>query len=197
MSNPATRPSLLLRLHDHADVDAWDEFVALYRPVILRVAAAKGLQHADADDLAQQVLISVAGAIDRFDPFHTGAKFRTWLRRIAENATLNALRRKSSQKTIGDVVARDILELQPISDDDSALLKTELRRELFYLAAKEVKRQISPEQWSAFWQTAVERKEVAEVAENLGKTIGSVYAARSRVMKKLRDHVQNLQESSE
>ncbi|MEO1617756.1 MAG: sigma-70 family RNA polymerase sigma factor [Planctomycetota bacterium] len=198
MSHPATRQSLLLRLHDHADVEAWDEFVAMYRPVILRVAAAKGMQAADADDLAQQVLISVSGAIDRFDPENPAAKFRTWLRRIAENAILNALRKQSSQRAIGDAQWHDLLELQPKSDTaDSRLLQTEVRRELFQLAAAEVRREVSPDVWSSFWQTSIEQKAVGEVADELGKSVGSVYAARSRVMKRLRDHVQRLQESGE
>lgn len=197
MSQPVTRPSLLLRLHDHTDVEAWDEFVTLYRPVILRVAAAKGLQHADADDLAQQVLISVAGAIDRFDPFRPDAKFRTWLRRIAENATLNALRQKSTQGTLGDLIGGDLLEIQPTSDSDSRLLHNEFRRELFHVAAAEVRSVVSPDQWSAFWQTSVEQKDVIDVADDLGKTIGSVYAARSRVMRKLRHCVQRLMEACE
>ncbi len=61
---PETRDSLLLRLADAADHEAWCQFTAIYRPLIYRVARRRGLQDADAQDLAQQVLLSVAGAID-------------------------------------------------------------------------------------------------------------------------------------
>ena len=50
---PETRESLLIRLADAADAAAWDEFVAIYRPMILRLGLRKGLQATDADDLAQ------------------------------------------------------------------------------------------------------------------------------------------------
>ena len=60
-------------------------------PVVYRLALRKGLQHADAEDLAQQVLTAVSKAIDRWQTDPTRAKFRTWLHRIAQNAIINAL----------------------------------------------------------------------------------------------------------
>ena len=53
--SPATRQSLLVRLRDPKDGQAWAEFVAIYSPLIDRLARAKGLQAADAADLAQEV----------------------------------------------------------------------------------------------------------------------------------------------
>ncbi|HJN10352.1 MAG: hypothetical protein QGG09_11400 [Pirellulaceae bacterium] len=49
---PETRNSLLLKVRDPADADAWIEFAAIYRPVIYRLARRRGLQDADAEDLA-------------------------------------------------------------------------------------------------------------------------------------------------
>lgn len=100
MSLPDTRASLMLRLKDHGDHTAWCEFVDLYRPVICRLATQKGMQQADADDLAQQVLISVAGAIERWEVDPRRARFRTWLRRVADNAILNALTRRAADSTL-------------------------------------------------------------------------------------------------
>jgi len=77
MSVPDTRPSLLLRIRDAADREAWEEFEGLYRQVIHRMAIARGMQVADADDLTQQVLWSISQAIDRFEPDDTRARFRT------------------------------------------------------------------------------------------------------------------------
>ena len=77
MSVPDTRPSLLLRIRDSADREAWEEFEGLYRQVIHRMAIARGMQVADADDLTQQVLWSISQAIDRFEPDDTRARFRT------------------------------------------------------------------------------------------------------------------------
>ena len=61
---PETRDSLLARIGGPRDEEAWREFVTIYRPVVYRLARRRGLQHEDAEDLAQQVMISVRRAID-------------------------------------------------------------------------------------------------------------------------------------
>jgi hypothetical protein len=43
---PDTRSSLILRLHDPADHDAWETFVSLYEPVVYRLARRMSLQDA-------------------------------------------------------------------------------------------------------------------------------------------------------
>ena len=75
-----------MRLKDQGDQAAWVEFVEVYRPVIYRLATRRGMQHADAEDLAQLVLASVAKAIDQWEDDPQRARFRTWLRRVANNA---------------------------------------------------------------------------------------------------------------
>ena len=60
--SPATRQSLLVRLRNPRDGQAWAEFVAIYTPLIDRLAQANGLQSADAADLAQEVFRAVARA---------------------------------------------------------------------------------------------------------------------------------------
>ncbi len=61
--DPETRESLIARLPNHADSAAWNEFVELYEPLIYGIGRRHGLQPADAGDLVQEVLASVASAI--------------------------------------------------------------------------------------------------------------------------------------
>ena len=63
---PTTEPSLLFRLRDQQDAAAWTRFVDLYGPLIHRYARRRGLQDADAADLTQDVLCSVARAMRGF-----------------------------------------------------------------------------------------------------------------------------------
>ena len=62
--DPTTRPSLLVRLRDSRDEQAWGEFVEIYRPLVYRLARRRGLQDADALELVQEVMIKVASAIE-------------------------------------------------------------------------------------------------------------------------------------
>lgn len=179
-----------MRLRDHDDREAWEEFVQLYRPVIVRTARLKGMQSADAEDLAQQVLAALANAIERFEYDPDRAKFRTWLHRIATNAILNALQRGVPDRGSGDNDIRSFLEQRPArSDVDSGVLSTEYRREVFQQAAERIRGEFSESTWNSFWFTAVEGIDVDTVAKELGRTRGSIYASRSRVMKRLREEI--------
>src|SRR5277367_301380 len=128
--SPATRQSLLVRLRNPRDGQAWSEFVAIYTPLIDRLARANGLQAADAADLAQDVFRAVAGAIDRYDPDPARGSFRSWLFRIARNLMINLLaaRRVRPQATGGSDV-QELLERVPAPDGaETAFFDLEYRR---------------------------------------------------------------------
>jgi RNA polymerase sigma-70 factor (ECF subfamily) len=189
-SSPETRASLLVRLKDRADQDAWHEFTEVYRPVIFRLACRKGMQHADAEDLAQQVLLAVARAIDRWQPDPVRARFRTWLHTIAHNLIVNALSRGAPDRGTGDSGMLELLEQQPAADNaDSDLLRIEYQREVFRRAARQIRSEFQADTWRAFWETAVEGRSAEQVAADLGKSCGAIYTARSRVMRRLREKV--------
>jgi RNA polymerase sigma factor (sigma-70 family) len=184
---PETRDSLLLRLADAADHEAWCQFTAIYRPLVYRVARRRGLQDADAQDLAQKVLLSVAGAIGKWQV--KPAKFRTWLHTVAKNAVIDHLRALRPDVAEGGTSAQ--LRLQGETDGcvNEAELERERQRELFRWAARGVRDEFAETTWLAFWLTAVEGLSIPAVAAELGKTVGAVYIARSRVVQRLRDKV--------
>jgi len=64
---PETRDSLLVQVGDPQNAEAWEQFARIYRPVIFRLARRRGLQDADAHDLSQQVLMSVASSIEHWE----------------------------------------------------------------------------------------------------------------------------------
>src|SRR6516225_8690202 len=76
---PPTRPSLLVRLRDPRDADAWGEFVDRYGPLLYGYLRKQGLQDADAADLSQEVLSAVAGAVGRLEYDPRRGAFRNWL----------------------------------------------------------------------------------------------------------------------
>jgi len=189
-SSPETRASLLIRVRDPADQAAWHEFVEIYRPVILRLARQKGMQQADAEDVAQTVLVSLAKTVEQHEHDPRRAKFRTWLGRVAHNAILNALTRGKPDRGSGDSAVAALLDGHGSpTGPDSDLLRLEHRREVFRWAARQVRREFQQETWDAFWRTAVEGHTVDAVAEQLAKNRGAIYAARSRVMRRIQEKV--------
>lgn len=189
MQTPETRLSLLVSLKNPNADDAWTDFDALYRPLVIRVAQAKGLQHADAEDLAQEVLMTVRRTIESFERRGDGS-FRSWLFRVTRNLVVNRLTRTSGPTGSGDSKVQKALSQQPADDDPTAtLFLLEYRRARFKQAAAKVKSQFALTTWQAFWLTAIEEQPVDHVARKLGKTPGAVRVARCRVIARLRDEV--------
>lgn len=183
---PSTRHSLLLRLGRASDQAAWDEFVRLYEPSLLRWARRLGMQEADAREVVQEVLISVAQAAHGWQPDEI-ASFRSWLatavrRRVIDRCRYLKLRRATWGEW-GDGQPEPAL-------DPTQVLEEEVRQELFTLAMQEVKGQLPAKQWEAFWQTAIEARPAKEVAQRLKMSLGHVYVARCRAIQRLRLSVQ-------
>jgi RNA polymerase sigma factor (sigma-70 family) len=195
--SPATRRSLLVRLKDPRNEQAWTEFVAIYTPLIDRLAQAKGLQAADAADLSQEIFRAVAGAIDRFDLDPARGSFRGWLFKIARNLMINlmAARRVRPQAT-GDSDVQEMLERVPAPDGaETAFFDSEYRRRLLFWAAEQVRGEFRKSTWDAFWLTAVEGQDPKTAARSTGISVGAVYIAKSRVMSRLRAVIEEVEGS--
>jgi RNA polymerase sigma factor (sigma-70 family) len=192
---PTTRPSLLIRLRDPADERAWGEFVDVYGPLVRRLARGRGLQHADTEDLAQEVFGVVTAAIERGAYDSTRGSFRGWLFRIARNLSINALIARGRQpRGTGESAMVQILEEQPAPDpEDSARFETAYRRRLLEWAAERVRGEFSEAAWQAFWATGVEGRRASEVAAALGLRVGTVYNLKSRVMARLRREIDRVE----
>ena len=187
---PETNESLILRVKDPADAASWSDFLAIYRPVVVRMACGRGLQHADADDLTQQVFLSVARAIEDWEPDSQQPPFRAWLTRIARNAIVNALTRRKPDAAGGSTSLQEMLCVLPERNDETTQqLIEESRREAMRWAADEIRSEFTELTWAMFWQTSIEGESVAEVARQQNKTPGAVYMARFRVMQRLKEKV--------
>ena len=187
---PETRASLILRLHDRDDLDAWQEFSEIYHPLVFRLARSKGFQHSDALDVAQEVLLRVAGAVERWEPDPEKGTFRGWLYRIARNLMIDFLER-GRRSPLCDADQLIEMHADP-SSLESRTFDLAFQRQVFVWAADRIRPAFQAPTWQAFWQTAVVGESVAAVAEQLGMSVGAVYIARTRVMQKLRTEVQRV-----
>ena len=190
---PDTNESLIARVKDPGDAAAWTEFLDIYRPVVYRLARSRGLQHADAEDLAQQVFISIARAIERWEPGAEMPPFRAWLYRIARNGILQAVTRKKPDRGAGTTSVQELLHEIPDADEEVTVeFLRESRLETFRWAAQEIRSEFTATTWSMFWETSVEGRSVAETAALQGRSAGAVYVARCRVMQRIKEKVGDL-----
>jgi RNA polymerase sigma factor (sigma-70 family) len=180
---PPTRVSLLKRIRNREDQQAWQEFVNLYAPVIRSFARSHLLQEDDANDVLQEVLIAVHGGTYK----RRRGRFRNWLFTVTINKIRDFYIRRGRQ--VPAIGGRGVKDL-PVKEEWDRKYK----QRMFDRAAETVRDNSDPAHWQAFWLTAVEGKTGKEAAKASGLTLSNVYSAKSRVMEKIRAIVKQLQE---
>lgn len=184
-----THPSLLLRLRDAGNAEAWQQFVEVYTPLIHGFCRQHGLQDADAADVSLDVMQAVAQAIGRFDYDPQRGRFRSWLLTITRNKLASHVaRRKSESQRRVETAAIEWLEAPPTPEENSGW-DTAYRRRLIEVASEDVRLEVRESTWQAFWQTVYEERDGQTVARNLGLSVGAVYIAKSRVLARLKARV--------
>jgi RNA polymerase sigma-70 factor (ECF subfamily) len=187
--SPLTRPSLLVRIRDGRDGEAWSQFVALYAPLVYGHARKCGLQDADAADLTQEVLKAVAGAVHRLDYDPRRGSFRGWLFTIVRNKLRNFLAAKGKRFDAGGDA---LLDEQAAPEQQQ--WEADYQRQLFAWAVERIRPEFQEKTWQAFWMTAVEGKSGKEVAAELAMTVAAVYLAKGRVLARLKVEIEQVRE---
>ena len=199
MVEPITRPSLMVRLREADDQQAWHEFVSIYEPLILRLMRQRGLQDADARDVTQQVIIAVTQAVDRWQPDGREASFRRWLFAIARKLSLRFVQRGntaigSARRGVGGSDMLQVFDHLPEPEQRTTCdFDDEYRTQLFRWAAERVRSEFRESTWQAFWRTCVLNEPIGNAADLLGMSPGSVYVARSRVIGRLRQVIEEFE----
>ncbi len=192
--SPKTRPSLLVRLKEAQDHAAWNEFVAIYEPLILRLLTKDGLQESDGRDVSQQVLAAVAKDIGQWRPDGRDASFRRWLFRIARNRVIKFLanERKAPRGSGGTDAHLELEQQRDGRESISELFEREYYQQLLLRAAEAIRSEFRQSTWEAFWRSYIEGHPIAEVAKQLGTSEGNVYVSRSRIVARLKSKVKQI-----
>ncbi|MEL6110376.1 MAG: sigma-70 family RNA polymerase sigma factor [Planctomycetota bacterium] len=191
-----TSPSLLIRIRDPDDSDAWRQFLALYTSVVRDYCIQRRLQPSDVDDLAQDVMTTVANSIRTFEYDPAKGRFRAWLGTVTANKIKSFLLRQSRRG--GVLNSRDHVAWAPneaFSDPDSEWVSIFSER-IFATACARIRSQTAETAWECFESSWMRKLPASEVAENLGIPIHQVYVNTSRVMKRLESEVRLLAEDS-
>lgn len=183
-----TRVSLLERVRDPGQRDAWTRFVDLYTPLLLHWAHCSGLQEADAADLVQEVLTLLLQKLPTFH-YQPGGSFRSWLKAL----TLNKWRDGCRRRAVRPVEVSLAGQAEPPASDPAALFEAEeYQQRLVARALQVMQTEFHATTWQACWEHVVSGRSAAEVAAELGLSEGAVYVAKSRVLRRLREELRGL-----
>lgn len=203
-----TRASLLSRIKDWEDRDSWQDFFNTYWKLIYGTARKAGLTDAEAQDIVQETVLSVARNIEGFKYDPAVCSFKTWLLQLTRWRIFNQLKRRqrdrggpaSGQAASGASGPREATErtdtLERVPDpagiDLESLWDAEWEKHLLSTALERVKRKVSPEQLQIFDLYCLERWPAQKVARTLEVSLGVVYLAKHRVGRLLKKEVQAL-----
>jgi RNA polymerase sigma-70 factor (ECF subfamily) len=181
-----TRTSLIRRVRDHQDAQSWGEFVALYEPLIHSYARKHGLSEANAQDVVQNVFISLLRALPRFELDHSRGRFRTWLYRITMNAVIDFQKKQPRWSAL----EADGSEPGPgaPSHVDQMLeeWETDCRRRVLEFVLEKVRGQAVPTTWTCFERLTLQGRKGADIAAELGLTANAVYVNAKRIMDRVK-----------
>jgi RNA polymerase sigma-70 factor (ECF subfamily) len=185
----STSSSLLGRVKAR-NPEAWQRMCDLYVPYIYRWCRRAGVQQADAADIAQEVFRTVATKIADFQSGRPGG-LRAWLQAITRNKIGDHLRRWRCQaQGQGGTAAQD--QLKQIADSLDSLSAADVDAQdnlLPHRVLHLVRSEFADRTWQAFWLVLAEERSPAEVAQQLGMTLAAMYMAKSRVLCRLRQEL--------
>ncbi|MCH2209317.1 MAG: sigma-70 family RNA polymerase sigma factor [Lentisphaerales bacterium] len=185
-----TKDTLLFRVQKNSE--SWDEFTSVYKRYIYLIIRAMKINHHDAEDLTQNVLLKVWKNINdyTYNPDH--ARFRTWLSRICRNQVIDFVRKK---KTHDNKLAHSYAETVKISQPQvEALAEDEWKAHVSTAAWENIKSNFKTEAMSCF-EMINDGREVQAIAKELNLSESSVYVYSKRVRDNLIAEVRRLNNS--
>lgn len=189
-----TRISLLEILRDQReDAAAWGEFVRVYGPAVAEWCRKRGLQHDDALDVTQDVLLRFWRTSKQFN-YDPRGRFRSYLEQIARSALI---RWKEQAGDPHDQAPRSLLESIPEREDLLARLAEAYDTELLAIAMADVEKRVKPRTWRAFQMLAIEHRSGTDVAAALKIDANAAYVARWNVQRMIRAAIDRLEAAAE
>jgi RNA polymerase sigma-70 factor (ECF subfamily) len=180
-----TRQSLLLRAQG-GEQAAWRDLAELYRPLFLSWLRRQGAPACDLDDLTQEVLLSVVRALPSFSHSGQAGAFRSWLRTIACHRASDywKARRRWPAGTDPDAA---LAQVEGPDSELNRLWDREHDQHVLRCLLDLVEQEFEPNTVRAFRRLALDGATGAEVAAELGLSVGAVYVARSRVLRRIHE----------
>lgn len=191
-SSTITATLLLEGLKDPANARVWQEYVDRYRPLIVRYAQRLGVAAMDADDVAQQTLLTFCSAYRAGKYDRERGRLRTWLFTIAHSQIMN-WRRAGRARAVH--AGSDLLANLPDADDSGALWEEEWRDAVLRECLSRIRNEVSETTFEAFRRFVLEERSAKDVAAELGTSQNAVFLAKRRVLERVRQLMPGVEET--
>lgn len=199
-----TRASLLSRLKDWENRESWQDFFDTYWKLIYGIARKAGLTDAEAQDVVQETVISVAKNIEGFHYDPVECSFKSWMLQLTRWRIINQLKKRNadaariaSPTPPCSARADETPTIERIPDpsgfDLEAIWEAEWEKNLLEAALERVKQQVDAAQFQIFDLYCVEGWPVRKVAQTLGVNVGRVYLAKHRISKLLKKELKSIE----
>ena len=182
-----TQHSLLLRAQS-GEENAWTALTELYRPLIFLLLNRQGVPACDLEDLSQDILLSVVKHLPSFQHSGNPGAFRSWLRTIVCNRTIDYWRSADPgrQAAGGSGATAAVQQIEDPGSDLNRQWDEEHDQYVLNCLLDQVEEEFEPSTLNAFRRLALEGASGQEVAQELGLSVTAVYIAKSRVLQRLR-----------
>jgi len=186
-----TRMTFLMRLRDRSDSLSWEQFNERYGELLYRYARKRGASHSDAEDVVQEVVMNLFKAMDGFEYDVRKGRFRGYLRTAVVHAMGRRAQKDAKQAKPLDPQVFDFISAEKDSSAD-ARWEQEWRLHRLRWALRKVASEFEPITLQAFELHALRGVTVEEAAQQLGMSKASVYQAKSRVLRRVKEQLDTL-----
>ena len=197
----ATRSTLLVRLKDLDNQQAWQEFFDMYWALLFNFARRAGLSEADAEEVVMETVETVARKIEEFEYNRQTGRFKSWLLTIVRFKLGDRFRKIKRQAEKGEMTTLDEISEGQIADTDATELEkiwdAEWQKRMVDMALERVKQLVGHKQYQIFYCYVIQEQKAAEVADFLNVTKAQVYVAKNRVGKVFEGELKILASESE
>ncbi len=180
-SGQSTHITLLDRLRNRSDRDAWREFCDRYAALIRGYAKRRGLQDAECDDVLQEALLALTRSMPGFEYDPSRGRFRGYLRTVVSHL----VSKRFCQKPVGSLLNDYETATESTDRDLDEDWEAEWRQYHLRIAMRVVESEFNENDRAAFDAYALAGQSAEEVATDLGLSVDQVYQSKSRITKRL------------